>query len=324
MVKETYKKHIKDIVEKLKVLDTYKADRDYKELKKMFDIVCDSELFNITTFPKEIQNEYKLVLFKNFSLVSGTLSFMAIQILAAHNIMEKNNYIKKEFYKKKKCGIAINHLRSPKTVVLGQKVDGGYVLNGKLTWASGYKIFDTLLIGFHCDGNEIEAISKFEHSDSFQIGDADTTFVGNGLNTVNIELKELFVEDNDIISSQPMGNYTKVKSASKTVHFCLYGVGICAINHIDDLEFKVKATKDLENLKDNFMPSDDLNRLDNLRVELFLLVQDIVTTSMVLYGGRSILANTIFQKLYRELIMFNSNGLNSELKNIFKDRFLIK
>ena len=319
-----YNDKLNVLIKELKQYRHLNADEDYKVLKKLFDTVYTSNILDIITLSKDIQDEYKLVLFKHLTKVSGTLAFLVIQILAANNIMGKNRYKKKDFYIEKKCGIAINHLRAPVTVVCADKCDGGYLLNGTLTWASGYKIFDTLLIGFHFEGCELEAMSGFEDNNNFVIGQADNTFVGNGLNTVNIELKNYFVKDEDIVSSQIMGNYTKVKSASKTVHFCIYGLGVSAIENIDDDIFKTKALKKLETIKDKFMSSNDLETLDNLRVELFIIVQDIVTTAMILNGGKSILSSSIFQRLYRELIMFNSNGLNNNLKSIFKERFLNK
>ena len=323
--------NIQQYNEKLNILTSelvkneYKnADEDYKVLKNLFNIVYSSGVLDIIRLPKEIQDEYKLILFKNLTQISGTLAFMVIQILAANNIMGKNNYKRKDFYLEKKCGIAINHLRALITVVSGEKCNGGYLLNGTLAWASGYMIFDTLLIGFHFDGFELEAMAPFQNSETSLVGQADLTFVGNGLNTVNIELNNYFVKDEDIVSSQVMGNYTKAKSASKTVHFCIYGIGINAIKNINDIEFKKNAFGKIEQIKDQFMGSCNLEYLDRLRVELFCLVQDIVTTSMIINGGKSILLSSAFQRLYRELIMFNSNGLNNNLKSIYKERFLIK
>ncbi|MEA3497896.1 MAG: hypothetical protein U9R16_02435 [Campylobacterota bacterium] len=321
---QQYNDKLNLLINELTKCEYITADEDYKVLKNLFEKVYKSGALDIITLPKEIQDEYKLILFQNLTLVSGTLAFLVIQILAANNIMGKNNYLKKDFYQKKRCGIAINHLRAPVTVVSGDKCDGGYLLKGTLTWASGYKIFDTLLIGFHFDGFELEAMAPFKDDKTFSVGQADLTFVGNGLNTVNIELKDYFVKDEDIVSSQVMGNYTKVKSASKTVHFCIYGIGISAIKNINDDEFKKSAFKKLEQIKDIFMSSNDLETLDNLRIELFIIVQEIITTAMILNGGKSILLSSTFQRLYRELIMFNSNGLNNSLKSIFKERFLDK
>lgn len=317
-----YKDKLKLLTSNLKQYDPNKADIDYIELKKMFDEVYKSGVLDIQNLPKEKTDIYKLELFTALTQISGSLGFLVIQILAANSIMTKNDYRKKDIYIQKKCGIAINHLRAPFTVVRGEKREGGYKLTGTLTWASGYKIFDTLLIGFHCDDKEYEALACFEDQDNFKIAQADKTFVGFGLNTVNIKLKEFFVKDEDIVSSKPMGHYTKQKSISKTVHFCLYGLGLSAVfNSIDD-DVNRKALAELENLKNDFLASNDPFILDNLRVKLFLSVQSIITTAMVIKGGSSVLLNNNLQRLYKEVMMFNSNGLNDVLKELFKKRYL--
>lgn len=317
-----YKQQLIDLLIDLKKFDLNKADKNYDTLKELFDIVYESGVLNITHLEKQKQDEFKLELFTFFSSVSGTLSFLTIQILAAYNIMSQNNYHKREYYFKKKCGISINHLRAPVTLVSGEKIEDGFQLNGKLTWASGYKIFDTLLIGFHHDGFEYEAMAKFELQEGFTIGEADETFVANGLNTVNIELKRFFIKDEDIISSNKIGNYTKVKSASKTIHFCLYGIAMSAILQSSNKQFISKATYDLDALKNKIVNSSNAFELDTLRVDIFLLAQGIITTAMTLIGSKSVLTSENLQRHYRELIMFNSNGLNDTLKDIFKTKFI--
>lgn len=322
MDKVNYLRELEILSHQLEPFDPNLCDIDYKTLKEQFDIVYNSDVLKITHLPKDIQDEYKLLLFSTISKYSGALAFLVIQILAANNIMQKHNYAKKDYYRKKKCGIAINHLRVNKTIVSGEKVKGGYLLSGTLTWASGYKIFDTLLIGFHHGDSEYEAMAPFIFQDGFTLGVAPQTFVGNALNTINIDLKDFFVKDEDIVSSNPLGNYTKQKSASKTVHFCLYATALSALEKIQDKELFDNANEKLELIKEKFLSSNDTNELDLLRVELFCLAQNIITTAMTLQGGSSILANDDYQRYYRELIMFNSNGLNSTLKNIFKDKFL--
>ena len=319
---QEYKKKLSSVETMLEKFDLVLADSDYQVLNDMFTAVYNSGVLNIVHLEKILQDECKLELFKSLTSFNGSLSFLVIQILAANNIMEKNDYNKKNHYFKKRCGIAINHLRVNKTIVSGQKIKDGYILNGTLTWASGYKIFDTLLIGFHEGGNEYEAMAPFEINDGFTLGNAPATFVGNSLNTIDIQLKDFFVKDEDIVSSNILGNYTKQKSASKTVHFCLYAIASSALSKIQNEEFFTHASKALESIQNKIMNGSDIDDLDKLRVELFLLSQDIVTTSMVLNGGSSILLSSYFQRLYRELIMFNSNGLNDTLKNIFKNKFI--
>lgn len=315
-----YKKYInslKKTTKELKKLNLYKLDSDLLLLKKAFDIAYDNGIFKLYEFPIELQERLKFELFSKITIYSGNLSFLAIQILAANTIMNKNNFPRKEYFFKKKCGIAINHLRANKTFVSAKKVEGGYILNGVLTWASGYKIFNKLLIGFHFENKEYEVLSSFKESSTFKIIETPETFVGQGLNTVNVALKDFYVKNENIVSSNEIGNYNKNKSLSKTVHYSIYGLGLGAIKSLENEEFKEKSKIKLKKIKNSFLKANSGSELDNLRVELFKIVQDIITTGMILNGGKSILLEKNLQRYYRELIMFNSNGLNQTIKNLF-------
>ncbi len=319
---QTYKKQLDDAIREIEKLPLHRLDSDTKLLKQAFDIFFEREIFSLYKIDMKLHNDYKFILFSTLTKHSGSLAFLAIQILAANAIMSGNNFAKRELYFSKKCGIAINHLRAPVTVVSATKCEGGYQLKGTLSWASGYEIFDTLLIGFHYDGCEYEAMASFHKSQNFMVGEVAESFVGNSMATVNIELNDFFVPDEDIVSSQIMGNYTKAKSISKTVHFALYGVGCGAIEMVRDEEVKESAKQNLENIKEQFLSTNDGEVMDKLRIEMFVLIQKVVTTGMVLYGGKSILIDEKMQRYYRELIMFNSNGLNTKIKELFKNEFL--
>jgi hypothetical protein len=191
-----------------------------------------------------------------------------------------------------------------------------------LTWASGYGVFDNLVIGFHCDGQEYEAMALFEKSDAFKISEVAQTFVGESVSTVNIELEDYFLKEGDVISAQPLGTYNQSRSVSKTIHFAIYGLGLGALKLLKDEELKTKFEKALESIKEAFLAGNEAEQMEKLRVELFLLVQKIVTTAMVLEGGKSILTQETLQRYYRELIMFNANGLNRTIKGYFRESVL--
>ncbi|WP_044415752.1 hypothetical protein [Halarcobacter anaerophilus] len=316
-----YIKNLKKVSEKLEKLPLNQVDEDVELLKKSFDIAYKKDCFRLYDYDKEIQDKLKLKLFSKFTKYSASLTFLGIQILAANTIMSKNNFKRKEFYFDKKCGIAINHLRSTQTYVNAKKCKDGYKLNGILTWASGYKIFDHLLVGFHFDGNEMEVLTKFEQTKGFYIGETPRTFVGQSLNTVNIELKDYFVKEEDVVSSNPIGNYSKNKSLSKTVHYAFYGLGLGALEHINNETLKNDSKKKLKMIKKEFLNSTDPDELDKIRVRLFNLLQKIITLSMIVDGGKSILKSKTLQRYYRELVMFNANGLNDKLKNLFLEDY---
>jgi len=322
MDRERYKEKLNVAITEIEKLPLHLLDSNTKWLKQAFDILYERGIFSLYKVDMKEHNDYKFVLFSTLTKVSGSLAFLGIQILAANAIMLANNFPKREEYFKKQCGIAINHLRAPVTVVSATKCEGGYKLKGTLTWASGFGIFDTLLIGFHHEGREYEAMASFSDSENFVVGEVATSFVGNSMATVNIELNDFFVEDENIVSSQIMGNYTKAKSVSKTVHFALYGVGCGAVEALVDEEVKDFAFSQLEGIKDKFLATNDGEEMDRIRIELFTFIQKITTTGMVLYGGKSILIEEKMQRYYRELIMFNSNGLNNTIKELFKEAFI--
>lgn len=317
-----YVKRLNKVSNELKNLPLEKVDDSVKHLKKCFDLSYKNDCFKLYDYEKEIQDKLKLKLFSKLTKHSASLTFLGIQILAANTIMAKNNFPKREYYFKKKCGIAINHLRMKGSFVTSKKCKGGYKLNGILTWASGYKIFDHLLIGFHFNDTEMEVLTKFKETKGFKIVETPKTFVGQSLNTVNIKLEDFFVKEEDIVSSNPIGNYTKNKSLSKTVHYALYGLGLGACDYINNKELKKYSKKELKKIKEKFLESNDGEELDKIRINLFTLLQKIITLSMIVDGGKSILKEKTLQRYYRELIMFNANGLNIKIKNLFLENFL--
>ena len=319
---KVYSEKLDAAVTTLKSLDLHRLDRESEYLSEGFSIAYDHQLFNLHQYNTVLQNYLKLELFSALTPISGSLAFLAVQILAANRIMQSNSFPRASMYYKKRCGIIINHLRAPVTIIDSVISGRGYALTGKLIWASGYKIFDTLVVGFHHDGVEMQAVMPFKPQIGCVIGDADDTFVGVSMNTVTIDLDQYVIPAESIISSHPIGHYTKQKSISKTVHMAFYGIGLGAIDALDDEELKREATKILESYKDDFMSSNSGEHMDELRIKLFEFIQKLITTGMTLYGGKSILSVQRLQQYYRELIMFNSNGLNNTIKELFRTSFL--
>ena len=145
----TYHQHINETTAQLQALPLHRLDSDPALLNEVFGIAYNAGLFAIHEYDAAMQEKLKFELFSTLPAVSGSLAFLAVQILAANRIMQSNGFAKCDEYFQKRCGIAINHLRAPVTVVDSERSNTGYKLTGRLTWASGYKIFDTLVVGFH-------------------------------------------------------------------------------------------------------------------------------------------------------------------------------
>jgi len=299
-------------------------DNDTACLKEGFDLAYREGVFAFHRYEPALHEWLKFLLFSELTPLSGALAFLAVQILAANKIMHANGFAQRDVYFEKRCGIAVNHLRAPVTVVHAVRENGRYYLTGRLSWASGYGIFDTLVAGFHCDGRELQAVVPFTPQPGFRVGDKIETFAAGAMHTVDVELEAFEVAEAQIVADRPLGTYTQNKSISKTVHYALYGLGLGAVEAIRDEESREKAGAALEKLCAAILEATEGDLLDVLRVELFHLVQEIVTTGMILNGSGSLLAGEPLQRYYRELMMFNANGLNNELKQRYKTAFLQK
>ncbi|MGC9351129.1 MAG: hypothetical protein ACP5D3_04005 [Sulfurovum sp.] len=317
-----YENRLTHTIDELRRLPLHTLDDERSMLKEAFEIAYRHDIFRVVDLPPQEQGEARFRLFSSLARYSGSLVFLGIQILAANNIMHTNAFPLMQTYVNKRCGIAINHLRAPVTVVSAQESEDGFRLFGTLTWASGYGIFDTLLVGFHCAGAEYVAVVPFKEAEGFKIGDPAESFVGESMATVDIELNNFYVPHDHTVASFPLGSYSTSRSISKTVHIAIYSLGLGAIAQLKDEAVKKEAFMRLEAIKDAFMETQNGDVMDRLRIELFRLVQDIITTGMVLVGGKSVLATETLQRYYRELIMFNSNGLNDTIKGLFKEKFL--
>lgn len=100
----SYKKYIKNlnkVSKELKKQPLEKVDEEVKHLKKCFDIAYDNNCFKLYNYDKEGQDKLKLKMFSKLTKHSASLTFLAIQILAANAIMSKNNFPKREYYFKK-------------------------------------------------------------------------------------------------------------------------------------------------------------------------------------------------------------------------------
>ena len=92
----SYKRYIKLLNKTTKELSQFeleKLDSNTKLLKKAFDIAYNNGVFKLYEYPIELQDRLRFELFSRITRYSGNLSFLAIQILAANTIMNKNNFL---------------------------------------------------------------------------------------------------------------------------------------------------------------------------------------------------------------------------------------
>lgn len=320
---QRYNTRIENAKAQLQKFDACKVDEDPKLLKECFDILFKNDLITLYSVESDVKEHVKFNLFSQVSAYSGALAFLQVQNQAAFNRMEKHNFSQKEHYFDHTCGVAVNHLRSKEIQVEGVKCTEGYSLNGILTWASGFEIFEYILVGFVWDNQEVVALCDFKMQEGFNIQlPPAQTFVANSLNTVNITLTDFIVKDENVIYTMPRGHFTKDKSASITVHAAFYGLGRRAGELMEDQTLKDITEVMLDDSRNVILNTHDGAVLDKERIILFEKVQRIITTAMIQHGGKSNLSSSEYQRLYRELMLFNANGLNHAIKGLFRKEFI--
>ena len=293
-------------------LDFENCDNDHKVLKR---ILNDFNKSLIEQIDNSDNREHQIhTALEEISYYSGSLSFMFLQNLSATaylNKLAKESLCKLEEVRYN-CGIAFAHLRISKTFVKGLDNGENIILTGNLPWASGYMIFDYLLIGYHFNNQEYISWCKFENSKSFQISDVMQTFVASSLNTVSIKLDNFVISKSNTISIENIGTFNNLLGDSSRMPSLITGIMKRGIDLISDKyvvekdNFSVQLMSIIENILNK-------NEIINTRKESLKLSQMIITFCAVSTGGKSVLINNSIQRLYRECLLFSLSGVSPNI-----------
>ncbi len=157
---------------------------------------------------REITNDELIQVFS----VSTALGFALWQHLAAMERIgnssrwrEQNPARFAEFEKGlRTIGLATTHLAKPEGSPLrGERIEGGYRVNGAVPWCSGYAAFDEVVIGFDAGDSLVFALSPMpDGSEAFGSWEASPMRLGalNSTRTFSAKIKDLIVSDRDVIS----------------------------------------------------------------------------------------------------------------------------
>ncbi len=114
------------------------------------------------------------------------------------------------------CGVSLSHLRMPHApCILASRRLGGWNLSGQVSWVSGYKLFDSLVVGFFCPSEGLEGMGllRFKKSRSLHFSKPLKTVAMRSIQTVSMRLKDFFLEEKDLLSLMPIGHFAETYSA---------------------------------------------------------------------------------------------------------------
>lgn len=239
---------------------------------------------------------------------SGALGFLQRQHQAAGRFISQsdNMALKREWLPlmikgKRTVGISVSHLRAPATpCVEAVPTDGGWSLKGHVSWVSGYRLFDWLIMGFFCprEGLEGMGLVRFKKRRTCHVSKAINTIAMSSTQTVSLELKDYFLPESHIVSLKPISSY---KDASNVLDLQFVNLSALALGFLRDLD--APALQDAyETCREAFL---EKGADVSLYAEMNRIATHLSHMARFSNGTQSIICPNPIERRCRELMLFS-------------------
>ena len=207
-------------------------------------------------------------------------------------------------------GNATSHLkRDRKPSLVGEKVVGGYVLNGINPFASGWGAFDYMMLGFNTADQEVFATIPFKQlPKGITVTPVYKTFVMNSLNTVGIKFDNYFLPQNDVVGAWEMFRFIDRYRERRPYAFPL-GIAVEAMSTVEQY-----VTPAMSDIYTHLM--DALNRcreklyaarctnINALFAEMIAITLKALQFSILVGPSKELMLSSHLQRLYREILIW--------------------
>ena len=254
----------------------------------------------------------------------GALGFLQSQMAAPISLIEKsdNDYVKVNFLPKMlngdiSVGNSLSQLRRGGSVHLhSKKCNGGYFLSGKVAFASGFGLFDMILIGaISDDGMEQCMLLPFANDPvgGMIIGQILDTATMRSLSTVSVDFDQYFVPHHFfIVDAQRYSFYDQAMKRASVFSYPL-GTGLAALDIVKNISKKSDNTWDdsIEYFVERIRNLRDRVRDPDSNPEQFVLYADVmdigwkcVQFAVMVASGSGLICSHSAQRLYREMLIW--------------------
>ena len=295
-------------------------DSNTEEMKKLLFSFRDQGFFRIYA-----PNEFGGVMLSRASKIqfeidagrcSGAFSFLQAQTATASWIIQKSpkselkeEVIKKIAVGKIMLGNSVSHLNPKKPEILkGEKCKNGYIITGKIHFASGWNLFDLIVIGFHTkNNNEVFALIPFNESElnsSLTVSAALDVISMLSLNTVSLEFNDYFIPESNVVCAWKKGTFFDAYKKFPVYAYPL-GAAVEALSLVNDKSCFSHNKTDFENkiffLKQELESENQSVSPITLFSELIYVSSACVQYGILNSGGFGLLKQSSLQRLYREI-----------------------
>lgn len=217
----------------------YVLSNDFVELAKFYHLAIDLNALSIFV-PKELGGTnlnltQQYYYYKNITKISGALVFLCTQHCGAMSIINsgtnlnlKEKYLKQNLHGKYTLGISFAHLRQlDNPPVTATETETAYLVSGILPYVTGYKIFNTIVLGFVCGQKELFALVDFVETETFKIIQQLDLITANSTNTVSCSLNNHIVSKDMIIIENSLGTFA-ARNDNRLRHLFAFTTGLAS------------------------------------------------------------------------------------------------
>ena len=268
--------------------------------------------------------------YKNIAITSATLAFFCAQhiagmsiIASGNNLTLKEKYLSQNHNGEYSFGISFAHLKHIKNppVSASIKDENSYLINGTLSYVTGYKIFNTLVLGFTCGTKEIFAITPFSESHSLIVTKNLELVAATSTNTVVCKLVDHVITKNNVIVENEIG--TLANNTDKNVrHLAAIGLGLASatLQLLPPSEYlEITEVREIYNeLNKEFLSlENDLLHLPNntsvtpLRVKITYFFNKLFLFSEQIIKGNGILEEHTLSTIRKESMIIAASASNT-------------
>lgn len=288
-----------------------RIDSDPRALHKGFKLLGKQKLLAQRSLKEyggsELNREEYFTYTELIQSYSGALGFFQRQHQSAARIISncEKKALKQEWLPlmaggKRKVGVSISHLRAPSTPCIEAfPVEGGWSLKGHVSWVSGYRLFDWLIMGFFCPNEGLEGMGllRFKKGRKLKTSKVLDTIALSSMRTLSVELKGYFLPESHVISLKPIGTFGN-SSNPLDVHFV--NLSALALGFLRDME--APALRDAyEACREAFM---EKGADEALYAEMNRIATQLSHTARFSEGTRLTVRPNRVERQCRELMLF--------------------
>ncbi len=303
---------LKRLLEKKIKPKAERIDSDPRALKRGFKVLGKQKLLAQRALKKygghELDREGYFSYTELIQSYSGALGFFQRQHQAAARFISNSDKtaLKQEWLPlmakgKRKVGVSISHLRSPATPSIeAHPVEGGWSLSGHVSWVSGYRLFDWLVMGFVCpqEGLEGMGLLRFKKGRTFKMSRVLDTIALSSMRTLSVELKSHFLPESHVISLKPIATYGDASNPLDVQFVNLSGLALGFLREVEAPHLRDAY----EACREAFL---EKGADESLYAEMNRIATQLSHIARFSEGTRSVVRPNPVERRCRELMLFS-------------------